>query len=76
MDAASAPRIGVVRDAYAMYNQTPKVLSQAVASIGTGKAAVLAEVAENAHRLVVDEYVHDEDLDQFLLQGVSTDLFR
>lgn len=76
MDAASAPRIGVVRDAYAMYNQTPKVLSQAVASIGTGKAAVLAEVAENPHRLVVDEYVHDEDLDQFLLQGVSTDLFR
>lgn len=67
--------MGVVRDAFARWDATPRPLSESVAAMGPGLAAVAAAVAEHHTRLIVDEYELGED-GQYHVRKVASDLLR
>ena len=71
-----AKRIGVVRDAYRPYNEPQRPLSSAVAALGQGMAAVNSDLALWEQRLLVDEYVRNEQTGQYQLHKIATDMFR
>lgn len=67
--------MGVVRDAFARWDATPRLLSESVAAMGPGLAAVASAVAEHHTRLIVDEYDLGED-GQYHIKEVASDLLR
>ncbi|KAK9815839.1 hypothetical protein WJX72_010576 [[Myrmecia] bisecta] len=71
----SPARVGIVRDTFAPYDQEPRQLSSAVASLGDAGVAVASALSEPHNRLIVDEYELGGD-GQYELKDVGTDLFR
>ena len=65
----------MVRDAFGTHDAGPRLLAEAVASLGPHKVAVAACVSEPTNKLLVDDYELAPD-GKYRLRTVGTDLYR
>lgn len=68
--------IGVVRDAFAAHDESPRQLADAVHPLGPHKVAIAADITHPHERLVVDQYELNVDDNHYHLVSIGTDFLR
>lgn len=69
-------RLAVMRHAFAPHDHVTDHLDDTLRLVRHGTVAVNANVADPAERVLVDEYMRDDDEGRYVLQRVGMDLLR